>query len=569
MAHDAVEPAATGFPLPVMGSHAEAHAHAPEFFRLWRGFMTARSLVGLALLLFEGTLYHLGQSVNGLLIAVCAAYFAAALAVQLMLPPRPLGAGFGPVWLLTAGVDIAAFTALQFLQGHAINFTPLYALPVLLAAVLGPLLTAMGTAASVTLLLLADAAWLASKLQVDAAPPYIQAALASVGSFAIAGLAHQLAARLASEEQQAQRHQLAARLQQQVNALVIESTSDGILVVDAAGTVHAANPAARQMLQAEEWAPQEPPFDLQARSAWRPLAALVEQSLQQGDARQADLVIAFPGQGPRRLRARTRLTNVPDDRAAALCVVFLQDLRALEARLRADKLASMGRMSVAVAHEIRNPLAAISQANALLDEELTEPRQRQLTGLVRQNARRLEKIVEEILDVSRVHNGPAAAQAPALDLHAAVAQICADWAAQTSSERRLQVSVDSGQPLVAFEHEHLRRVLVNLLDNAGRYASPADGAIQVWTRLPPQGGTAELGVWSDSPPIEPSMERHLFEPFFSSESRSSGLGLYLCRELCDSHGAAIGHRRAQRPLHGTPVDGNEFFVSLRLRACSR
>lgn len=564
MAHPADEPAASGFALTALGSSQETAATVPEFNRLWRGFMTARSLLGLALLLFEGALYHLGQSASGLLVAVCAAYFAAALAVRLLLPPRPLGAGFGTTWLLTAGIDIAAFTALQFMQGHTISFTPLYALPVLLAAVLGPLLTALGTAASVTLLLLADAAWLAGKLQVDAAPPYIQAALASVGSFVIAGLAHQLAAWLASEERQARRHRLAARLQQQVNALVIESTSDGILVVDDSGTVHAANPAAQQMLQAAERAPQQPPFALRTQPAWQPLAELVTQSLQFGAARQADLSIVFPDQGPRRLRARTQLTNTPNEQAAALCVVFLQDLRALEARLRADKLASMGRMSVAVAHEIRNPLAAITQANALLDEELTEPRQRQLTGMVRQNARRLEKIVEEILDISRVHRRPAEAQAAVLDLHATVTQTCADWAAQTGSERCLQVSVDPGQPVVVFEHEHLRRVLVNLLDNARRHASREAGAIQVWTRQPPQGG-AVLGVWSDSPPIEPSVERHLFEPFFSSESRSSGLGLYICRELCEGHGALIGHRRAQRLRQGALVDGNEFFVSFRLR----
>lgn len=564
MARLADEPALSGFPLTTLDDGSGAAANTPEFERLWRGFMSARSLLGLALLLFEGTLSHLEPSTSGLPAAVCAAYVAAALTGQRMLPPRPLGAGFGPTWLFTAGADIAAFTALQFMQGHLISFTPLYALPVLLAAVLGPLLTALGTAASVTLLLLANAAWLTGKLPVDAAPPYIQAALASVGSFAIAGLAHQLAARLASEERQARRHRLAARLQQQVNALVIESTSDGILVVDAAGTVHAANPAAQQMLRAEDGARHAPPFDLQTRPAWQPLATLVRQSLQQGSGRQADLVIALPGQGPRRVRARTRLTSAPDDEAATLCVLFLQDLRELEARLRADRLTSMGRMSVAVAHEIRNPLAAITQANALLDEELTDARQRQLTGLVQQNARRLAKIVEEILDISRVHRRPADADAATLDLHAAVMQICTDWAAQTGSERTLQLSVGNDRPLVAFEHEHLRRMLVNLLDNARRYASGADGAIQVWTRLSPQGG-AELGVWSDSPPIEPSVERHLFEPFFSSESRSSGLGLYICRELCDGHGAAIGHRRVPRPLHGTPAEGNEFFVSFRLR----
>ena len=528
--------------------------------------MTARATLGLALLLFQVALHELGLTAGNLLVWVCAAYFLAALAARLVLRPRPLGPRFGAVWLATAGTDMAAFTVLQFLQGHVINLSPLYALPVLLAAVLGPLLTALGTAAAVTLLLLFDAGWLARQAQIDAAPLYVQAALASIGSFAMAVLAHQLAARLASEERQARRHGLAARLQQQVNALVIESTSDGVLVVDAQGTVHAANPAAQQMLQADEQASRATPFALRDEPAWQALAALVARSLQQHSAQQADLTITFAGQGARRLRVRTRLTLLPEAGDDALCVVFLQDLRELEARMRADKLASMGRMSVAVAHEIRNPLAAISQANALLEEELRDPAQRQLTGLVRQNARRLEGIVEEVLDISRVPRRAADSEAPALDLHAVVSQTCDDWAAQGAQPAgRLLVDLGPGRPGVAFEAEHLRRVLINLLDNAARYASQAAGAIQVRTEHAPQGAML-LRVWSDGAPIEPSVERHLFEPFFSSESRSSGLGLFLCRELCEGHGATIAYQRARRVLAGREVEGNEFFVSLRLRS---
>jgi two-component system sensor histidine kinase PilS (NtrC family) len=111
---------------------------------------------------------------------------------------------------------------------------------------------------------------------------------------------------------------------------------------------------------------------------------------------------------------------------------------------------------------------------------------------------------------------------------------------------------------VMFEAEHLRRLMVNLLDNALRYASPAGDAIQVATTAP-ASGQARLSVWSDGQPLEKTVQSHLFEPFFSSESRSSGLGLYICRELCERHGALIGYQRVVH--HG--VEGNEFFILFR------
>ena len=97
--------------------------------------------------------------------------------------------------------------------------------------------------------------------------------------------------------------------------------------------------------------------------------------------------------------------------------------------------------------------------------------------------------------------------------------------------------------------------MVNLLDNALRYASHTPGAIEVTTYLSIQK-QVKLAVWSNGRPIEKTVQAHLFEPFFSSESRSSGLGLYICRELCEQHGALIGYQRSQRGA----IDGNEFFV---------
>ena len=126
----------------------------------------------------------------------------------------------------------------------------------------------------------------------------------------------------------------------------------------------------------------------------------------------------------------------------------------------------------------------------------------------------------------------------------------------------LDLSQAPDTPLVKFETEHLRRILVNLLDNARRYASRQPHSIQV-TAGQSAMGQIYLSVWSDGAPMDQSVERHLFEPFFSSESRSSGLGLYICRELCEGHGATIAYYRATRQMGANTQDGNEFLVTFQ------
>jgi two-component system sensor histidine kinase PilS (NtrC family) len=142
-----------------------------------------------------------------------------------------------------------------------------------------------------------------------------------------------------------------------------------------------------------------------------------------------------------------------------------------------------------------------------------------------------------------------------------VVRICKDWVLQTGSPHRLHTELCSDHWDVYFDGDHLRRVLLNLLDNAKRYASEQPTGIQVQTQLL-ENHQARLSVWSDGPPMDQSVELHLFEPFFSSESRSSGLGLYICRELCESHGASIYYQRASRSMGQHQVDGNEFSVTL-------
>jgi two-component system sensor histidine kinase PilS (NtrC family) len=300
-------------------------------------------------------------------------------------------------------------------------------------------------------------------------------------------------------------------------------------------------------------------FDLRDESGWLPLLNLMRLSVGTSASQESDVTIHHAGSGPRRLHVRTRLAAPHGPDGESICVIFLQDQRELEAKMRTEKLASMGRMSTAVAHEIRNPLAAISQANALLEEDLDDPRHKRLIAMVSQNAKRLDKIVDDILKVARVQPHESVGPPSAIRIDALCRRFCSDWAAQHHNENQLRLSLQIPEGVIPFDSEHLRRVLINLLDNAMRYASGGEGSLQVGTGLS-ESGTAVLWVWSDGAPMDQSVERHLFEPFFSSESRSSGLGLYICRELCATHNASIMYQRNTRMANLLPHEGNEFVI---------
>jgi two-component system sensor histidine kinase PilS (NtrC family) len=536
------------------------------FQRIYSAFIAARAALGVALIATVAIAGLFGVRPPLAVVVISVAYATLALAMWTLprlrreTAPNVMARMQSPQWLATIGVDIVCFTALHVLSPAAsLNYVALLVLPVLMAGVLTPRLIALATAAIVTLGLLVIAA-----LSVwgggDITLLMTQAALAGSGFFVITLLAGELAGRLAREELTAKGSLELARQQAQLNRLVIEEMQEGVLVVDRRGRVRAANPAARALL-APDGMCREAPFQLRGVEAWGALVKSVERAFAEAAWPEAgrDVLLDFEGALSRTLRVRMRFTRRREPNASEeLCVLFIEDVRSMQARTRQEKLAAMGRVSAGIAHEIRNPLAAISQANALMAEDATTPSQRQLTRMVTDNVERLKRIVDDVMEVA-----PSDVQAMgAIDASALVAAVCVEWARTVGvtlgEQSVLRVELPDEPVGVVFDGEHLRRVLINLLDNAYRHASKVAAAVRL--RLAVRDEThAVLSVASDGAPIPPDVERYLFEPFFSTRSRGTGLGLYICRELCERYGARIDYRLRS----AAEPNRNEFSVAMR------
>lgn len=225
-------------------------------------------------------------------------------------------------------------------------------------------------------------------------------------------------------------------------------------------------------------------------------------------------------------------------------LVHIESWERIAEQVQQEKLAAMGRLVASVAHQIRNPLAAISQANELLadsggGEGNIDAR---LLRIISDNVRRLDQVIADVLQLSR---RPKTAHS-AVDLGQALPEIVDRWRLEMRSRagaraevnaNAIRVTVDLDRPVI-FETAQLQQVLGNLLDNAWRYCSRLPGSIRLLAHALDQHH-AELIVWNDGAEVTREQQRSLFEPFFTSNPQGTGLGLFMARELCGANDAQV------------------------------
>ena len=422
---------------------------------------------------------------------------------------------------LQVSTDILALTLLMYASGGAKSGLAFMLLIVLAGAgLVGRGRLTLFYAALATIAVQFEQGYRVLTLGADPGD-FFQAGITCIGFFATAITAHLLARRVVTNETLARRRGIELDDQLSINQRVIRDMQDGVLVVDGDGQVRQRNPQAEVLLGVRA------PAASDLRNYSRALAELYP-SWRRHSVEAMDTVLAT-GSG-KMLRARFLPAGEGGN-----ALIYLEDLDRIQAQAQQMKLAALGRLTANMAHEIRNPLSAISHAAELLAEERRSEMQARLISIIGDNSQRINRLIIEVLELGRRDR----AQLEALHLFDFIEAFLDEYVVQDSQVLQKVVMDVDENAVLSFGHAHLNRVLWNLLCNALRHSSGKPGSIRLVARAAAPPERAELHVIDDGPGIETSLRSQVFEPFFTTHSSGTGLGLYIARELCEANGAML------------------------------
>jgi two-component system sensor histidine kinase PilS (NtrC family) len=328
----------------------------------------------------------------------------------------------------------------------------------------------------------------------------------------------------------------------QLNELIIRRMRSGVIVVDGRNLIQRINESAWHLLGQPSPTRKDlngisPPL-AQRVNEWRAGHAtnLMPLSLAEGQPEVIPRVVAVPQSD------------------AHLCIVFLEDTSLMTRQAEQLTLSSLGRLSASIAHEVRNPLAAISHASQLLAESEEFPESdRRLLEIIRGQCLRMNAIVENILQLSRRQHS----KQELLSLTRWSESFIEEFrTVQPLGQDELGLSIQAKGLSVMFDPDQLQQVLWNLVKNALRYGRmPNEPAkVTLVIRRLPDTNQSVLEVVDRGPGIPAKQASHIFEPFYTTSEMGTGLGLYIARQLCETNQATLDY-------HSLPGGGSCFRIS--------
>jgi two-component system sensor histidine kinase PilS (NtrC family) len=352
--------------------------------------------------------------------------------------------------------------------------------------------------------------------------------------FAIGFLASTLSQRLRSSQVIATRQQVNLRNLTEVNAYIIAQLETGALVMDSDSRLLTGNSAAWQLLGAS-------PAD--EHTALREIAPQLDKAARRWlRFRNANLDPADKSftDHERGYEARFSAFGSEEDYGV---LVTLEDTRQIRERAQQMKLASLGQLVAAVAHEIRNPLNAIQQSAQLLEEsDELEESDRQLALIIDKQSKRLNRLVTDILDTARnSENSPVTLQPSAwLEEFLEHYSLSID-----DSHLELRLDADENLPTIRFDPDQLQQILWNLMQNAKKHGKPSEGGLNILIRISSDetNKSVTLSICDNGEPLGAEEHDRMFDPFYSTSITGVGLGLYIAHELCRKNGARLDYAR--------------------------
>lgn len=417
--------------------------------------------------------------------------------------------------------DIVCLVLMLYASGGAKSGMAMMLIVVLVgAALVGQGRLVLFYAAVASLLLLAEQSWRVL-FRYGESGEFFYTGLTCIGLFGAAIVARLLANRMLVNEELARRRGIELADQLRINERVIRDMQDGVLVADVAGRVRQFNPRARVLLGCNVAHPQ-------VLEDFSPLLA-EEFHLRKSRGVESECVMQTSSSG-RQLRVRFL---PPGEGGNTL--IFIEDVGRLKQEARQVKLAALGRLTANLAHEIRNPLSAINHAAELLSDEPAANARERLTRIILDNAQRLNHLVSEVVELGRRDR----VNPETIDLAEFLHHLLEERSMQDASTASRVVFDIPPARFIRFDRGHLYRVIANLLDNALRYASQAPGAVRLWFEESASQLRPSLHIADDGKGIDEIERERVFEPFFTTRTHGTGLGLYIARELCEANGARL------------------------------
>jgi two-component system, NtrC family, sensor histidine kinase PilS len=375
-------------------------------------------------------------------------------------------------------------------------------------------------AALATMLVLGENVWrfIAGRDPGD----FFQVGVACGGFFTIAIVAHLLARWAETNERLALHRGVELASQQAINERIIRDMQDGVLVVDGEGCIRHFNPRAARLLD----------LDLAEGQVLVGLEPGLAACALAGQCAEGELLrLTHSGHS---VRCRIVGAGGAPGQDAGDIVIYLTDFEEIQRQIQQSKLAALGRLTASMAHEIRNPLSAVSQAAELLEEEHRADMQARLLRIINDNARRIERMVRDVLALGRRDE----VMPSAIPLREFVVNLVEESCLHDDAERQIyRIEIDPSLCFAA-DRAHLHQILANLIGNARRYCSGSAGAVSLRAEAQ-QPDRVLVRVRDDGPGI-PEVDRiKVFEPFFTSHPKGTGLGLYIARELAEANNASL------------------------------